>query len=78
MDFQEFPKMLYRSLDDWIVVEDAADEAAKRADGYAEVGAAVYAESDEKAALQSKCAAAGVQFDGRWGAAKLKQALEGL
>lgn len=83
MDFQEFPKALYKG-DECAVVDDADAENAARADGFVFAGespAVVESTSGPKEItadeLRAQLDAAGIAYDKRWGVAKLAEALKG-
>lgn len=76
----EYPKALYMGGEpagESAVVQDAEQEAAKREAGFRMIGEA--APSDESAetveTLRAELDAAGIEYDKRWGVAKLKAAL---
>jgi hypothetical protein len=82
-EFVEYPKMVYPGSSDGkpktngkgqsepgVLVNNAAEEAEVMA-----TGAAPVRDEDEQARLQTLCEINGVQFDKRWGAAKLTKAL---
>lgn len=78
----EFPKMIYlggeHGAEHRIVANQAEQDAAK-ADGFVPFGTALEGKpsGDEKAELIAKLEEAGIKFDKRWSAEKLRTALEG-
>jgi hypothetical protein len=77
----EYPKALYLrgwdDLDAMVTVQDAAGEATARADGYRMLSepSAEAAPPDDREALHAALDAAGVDYDKRWGVAKLRALL---
>lgn len=70
--FQEFPKALYKDGQEGgelAVVQDAEQEAAKRADGFAMIGEAAEPEGDGDGetveSVRAKLDAAGIKYDKR-------------
>ena len=47
--FQEFPKALYKSLEDYVVVKDKAEEDEKRKEGFASLNEPVKTRKPRKA-----------------------------
>lgn len=82
--FHEYPKALYlrgwEDLDATVVVANAAEEADARARGYRMLsepvvdanGDGVESAAELRAALDAK----GVEYDRRWGVARLRAALD--
>ena len=77
--FIEYPKALYLNGDsqaEEVLVKDAEEEAAKRAEGFRVYGEVQEQPGEETAeSLRVKLDAAGIEYDKRWGIAKLKAAL---
>lgn len=84
MEFKEYPKSLYMGGDceaEHVIVKDRAEEDAKRADGFltfAEVYEAKEADPAENdgqghtvASARAALDTAGVNYDKRWGLARL-------
>ncbi len=67
--FQEYPKALYKGGDEsapWVICDDADEEAAYRADGFAVVGEEAHQVS-HRDALTAEAEALGIKVDKRWG-----------
>lgn len=68
--FQEFPKALYKDGQEGgelAVVQDAEQEAAKRAEGFAMIGEAAEGDGEGETveSLRAKLDAAGIKYDKR-------------